>query len=65
MSREEGSAVAGILGEDTIIQFNGMAIKNIYDYVYALGKSKAGIPTSLVVLRNYKPLSLIIVPEPR
>ncbi len=67
MGVKEGSPAdkAGILGEDTIIQFNGMAIKNIYDYVYALGKSKAGIPTSLVVLRNYKPLSLIIVPEPR
>jgi len=67
MGVKEGSPAdkAGILGEDTIVQFNGMAIKNIYDYVYALGKSKAGIPTSLVVLRNYKPLSLIIVPEPR
>jgi hypothetical protein len=56
---------AGILGDDIIVQFNGLEIKNIYDYVYALGKSKAGVPTSLVVLRNYKPLSLIIVPEPR
>lgn len=55
---------AGILGDDTIVQFNGLEIKNIYDYVYALGKSKPGIPTSLVVLRNFKPLSLIIVPEP-
>ncbi len=67
MGVKEGSPAdkAGIIGEDTIIQFNGMAIKNIYDYVYALGKSKAGIPTSLVVLREFKPLSLIIVPEPR
>jgi S1-C subfamily serine protease len=56
---------AGILGDDTIVQFNGVSIKNIYDYVYALGDSKPGIPTSLVVLRNYKLLSLIIVPEPR
>ena len=56
---------AGILGDDIIVQFNGLEIKNIYDYVYALGKSKPGIPTSLVVLRNFKPLSLIIVPEPR
>jgi len=56
---------AGILGDDIIVQFNGLEIKNIYDYVYALGKSKAGVPTSLVVLRNYKPLSLIIIPEPR
>ncbi len=56
---------AGILGDDIIVQFNGLEIKNIYDYVYTLGKSKAGVPTSLVVLRNYKPLSLIIVPEPR
>lgn len=56
---------AGLLQNDTIINLNGVEVKNIYDYVYALGSSKPGIPTSLIVLRNYKPLSLIIVPEPR
>ncbi|MGB2693199.1 MAG: M28 family peptidase [Thermodesulfobacteriota bacterium] len=67
MGVREGSPAqkAGLLDDDTIIQFNGVSIKNIYDYVYALGDSKPGIPTSLVILRNYKPLSLIIVPEPR
>jgi len=67
MGVKEGSPAdkAGILAEDTIVQFNGMGIKNIYDYVYALGKSKSGTPTSLVVLRNYKPISLIVVPEPK
>lgn len=67
MGVREGSPAhkAGLLDDDTIISFNGVSIKNIYDYVYALGDSKPGIPTSLVVLRNYKPLSLIIVPEPR
>lgn len=67
MGVREGSPAhqAGLLDDDTIIQFNGVSIKNIYDYVYALADSKPGIPTSLVVLRNYKPLSLIIVPEPR
>lgn len=67
MGVREGSPAqkAGLLDDDTIINFNGVSIKNIYDYVYALGDSKPGIPTSLIVLRNYKPLSLIIVPEPR
>ncbi len=67
MGVREGSPAhkAGLLDDDTIVQFNGVSIKNIYDYVYALSDSKPGIPTSLVVLRNYKPLSLIIVPEPR
>lgn len=67
MGVREGSPAqkAGLLDDDTIIQFNGVSIKNIYDYVYALSDSKPGIPTSLVVLRNYKPISLIIVPEPR
>jgi len=67
MGVREGSPAqkAGLLDDDTIVQFNGVSIKNIYDYVYALGDSKPGIPTSLVVLRNYKLLSLIIVPEPR
>jgi len=67
MGVKEGSPAdkAGIQEDDTIIQFNGLEIKNIYDYVYALGESKPGVPTSLVVIRNYKPLSLIVVPEPR
>ena len=67
MGVREGSPAqkAGLLDDDTIVQFNGVSIKNIYDYVYALSDSKPGIPTSLVVLRNYKSLSLIIVPEPR
>lgn len=56
---------AGLLNNDTIINYNGVEINNIYDYVYALGASKPGIPTSLVVLRKYKPLNLIIIPEPR
>lgn len=54
---------AGLKDDDTIVEYNGKQIKNLYDYVYALGDSKPGIPTSLVVIRNYKPLSLIIVPE--
>jgi len=67
MGVREGSPAqkAGLLDDDTIVQFNGVSIKNIYDYVYALGDSKPGIPTSLVVIRNYKLLSLVIVPEPR
>jgi len=56
---------AGLMDDDVIVQFDGKSIKNIYDYVYALSDSKAGIPTSLVVMRNYKPLSLIIIPEPK
>lgn len=56
---------AGLLDDDVIVQFNGKSIKNIYDYVYALSDSKAGKPTSLVVMRNYKPLSLIIIPAPK
>lgn len=56
---------AGLQSEDTIIRFGEVEIKNIYDYVYALSNSKPGVPTNLVVLRNYRPISLIIVPEPR
>lgn len=67
MGVKEGSPAdrAGLRREDTIIQFGGVEIKNIYDYVYALSDSKPGVPTSLVVLRDYRPISLIIVPEPR
>ncbi|MEM7007669.1 MAG: M20/M25/M40 family metallo-hydrolase [Thermodesulfobacteriota bacterium] len=67
MGVKEGSPAdsAGLKSEDTIIEYNGVEIRSIYDYVYAVGGSKAGIPTNLVVLRNYKPVSLIIVPEQR
>ncbi len=65
MGVKDGSPAqkAGLKSDDTIIEFNGLKIKNIYDYVYALKDSKPGIPTSLVVLRDYRPLSLIVVPE--
>jgi len=56
---------AGLMDDDTIVEFNGVSIRNIYDYVYALGDSKPGIPASMTIIRNYNPLSLIIVPEPR
>ena len=67
MGVREGSPAdkAGLMDDDVIVQFNSISIKNIYDYVYALSDSKAGIPTSLVVMRNNKPLSLIIIPEPK
>lgn len=67
MGVREGSPAdrAGLQSKDTIIQFGGVSINNIYDYVYALSDSKPGVPTNLVVLRNYRPISLIIVPEPR
>ena len=67
MGVKDGSPAqkAGLKSDDTIIEFNGLKIKNIYDYVYALRDSKPGVPTSLVVLRDYRPLSLIVVPEPK
>ena len=67
MGVKDGSPAqkAGLKSDDTIIEFNGFKIKNIYDYVYALKDSKPGVPTSLVVLRDYRPLSLVVVPEPR
>ncbi len=67
MGVKDGSPAdkAGLKGKDTIVQYNGVEIKNIYDYVYALGASKPGKPTSLVVLRDHIPLSLIVVPELR
>ncbi|HWP93670.1 MAG TPA: M20/M25/M40 family metallo-hydrolase [Thermodesulfobacteriota bacterium] len=56
---------AGLRRSDIIIGLDQKTIKNIYDYVYALGQTKPGIPTEVVVLRGNRRMTLSIVPEPR
>jgi len=56
---------AGILGGDIIVEFGGRAIKNIYDYTYALDAVKIGEPVEIVVLRNGERVTLTIIPEAR
>lgn len=63
----EGSPAdrAGIRGGDTIVGFDGKAIKNIYDYVYSLGEAKPGVSTEIMVIRGTKHLKFHIAPELR
>jgi C-terminal processing protease CtpA/Prc len=50
----EGSpaAKAGLQGNDVIIEFAGVRIKNVYDYTYVLQEQKPGEAVEIVVLRN-------------
>ncbi|MDA2919291.1 M28 family peptidase [Desulfobacterota bacterium AH_259_B03_O07] len=67
MGVKDGSPAekAGLRDGDIIIEFEGGPIKNIYDYVYALGEAKPGVPAYLRVIRENKKLKLRVVPEPR
>jgi len=64
--RADGPAdKAGLQGGDIIIKFGGQAIKNIYDYTYALGAVKIGEPVEVVVLRDGKEVTFTVTPEAR
>ena len=67
MGVKEGSPAekAGLRGSDIIIGLDHKKIRNIYDYVYALGQTKPGVPTEVVVIRGNRRMSLSIIPEPR
>jgi S1-C subfamily serine protease len=56
---------AGLKGGDVIVEFAGKAIKNIYDYTYALDAMKIGVPVPIVVLRDGQRVSLNVTPEAR
>jgi hypothetical protein len=63
----EGSPAekAGLRAGDVIVQFGERAIKNVYDFTYALRDAKAGEPIELVILRGSDRQTLKITPEPR
>jgi hypothetical protein len=65
MGVREGSPAekTGLKEGDIIVEFGGKKIKNIYDYVYALGEAKAGVPTDMVVIRDGKRVMLSVMPE--
>jgi aminopeptidase YwaD len=42
----------GLKGEDIIIKFGETEVKNIYDYMFAMGKYKTGDEVDILVLRN-------------
>jgi len=56
---------AGLRESDVIIGLDQKTIKNIYNYVYALGQTKPEVPTEVVVLRGNRRMILSIILEPR
>jgi len=56
----EGSpaAKAGLQGNDVIIEFAGVKIKNVYDYTYVLQEHKPGDVVEIVVLRSGQSITL-------
>jgi len=52
----EGSpaALAGLKAGDTLIEFAGTPVKNLYDFTYVLGQHKPGEEITVVVLRGEK-----------
>jgi aminopeptidase YwaD len=63
----EGSPAekAGLKGGDIIIRFGGKAIKNVYDYTFALRDARAGVPVNVTVRRGSETRVLRVVPARR
>lgn len=59
---KEGSPAekGGLMAEDIIIKFGGKDVKNIYDYMYAMGEFKPGEEAEVVVLRKNEMVTLKI-----
>lgn len=55
----------GLKGGDVIVRFAGQAIKNIYDYTYALDAVKIGQPVEIEVLRAGQRVKITVTPEAR
>ncbi|NOT46468.1 MAG: M28 family peptidase [Acidobacteria bacterium] len=58
------AAKAGLKGGDKIIKLAGKDVRNISDYMFALGVMKAGEEYEVVVKRGTETLTLKIVPAP-
>ena len=56
---------ARLLAGDTIVEYGGNAINNIYVYYHALEKSRPGAPVELVVIRSGRRMKIVAVPDPR
>ncbi len=56
---------AGVKGGDVIIKLGGKDVLNIYDYTSLMGELKVGVETTIVVLREGKPVELKIMPASR
>jgi S1-C subfamily serine protease len=56
---------SGLKENDTIIELDGIKIRNVYDYRNALAVSEAGVGVDLVIMRAGKRITVNVVPESR
>jgi S1-C subfamily serine protease len=63
----EGSpaAKAGFRTGDVLVEFDGKAIQNLYDFTYALRSKKPGDKVKVKVLRDGKPIEAVVRLEKR
>ena len=59
------AAKAGVKAGDVIIKLGAKDVLNIYDYTSLMGELKVGAETTIVVLRDGKPVEMKIVPGSR
>jgi S1-C subfamily serine protease len=59
----EGSpaAKAGLKQNDVMVEFDGKAIQNLYDFTYALRSKKAGDEVVVKVMRDGKPVEVRVL----
>jgi Tol biopolymer transport system component len=62
-SKDSPAAQAGIQENDVIIEFDGVKIENIYDYVYTLQAVKPNMETSIKIKRGELIKDLKITPK--
>jgi Zn-dependent M28 family amino/carboxypeptidase len=55
------AAKAGLKAGDILVEFDGKAIQNLYDFTYALRAKKPGDEVKVKVLRNGQPLEVSVV----
>ncbi|MEM8962456.1 MAG: M20/M25/M40 family metallo-hydrolase [Acidobacteriota bacterium] len=59
------AAEAGLRKGDVIVEFAGQAIKNIYDYTYALDAVKIDVPVQVIFLRDGERIEITLTPRAR
>lgn len=62
-SKDSPAEAAGIKENDVIVEFDGVKIENIYDYVYTLQAVKPNKETIMKILRDGKSLELKVTPK--